>query len=176
MDQREASNRQAIHSASNDPTGASGAEERDLLSHLIDTYHELNAHVRMIPDDRLRARTSDGDSVEGIIRKMRDDELRFSQALKERVTGVAMPDIFGDQAAPLIGAEAEVETAPVLIAQFGSAREVTLAQLRGLADLEWDQAEAGGKSIREHVVELVANDQRQLARIAAQLDTAAPAS
>lgn len=176
MDQRDASDRQAIQSEPSGSAGTSQADERDLLSRLIDTYHELNAHVRMISDDRLRARTSDGDSVEGIIRKMRDDELRFSQALKERVTGVAMPDIFGDHAAPLIGGEAEVETTPVLIAEFGSAREVTLAQLRGLSDHEWEQEVTGGKSIRDRVAELVANDERQLDRIAAQLNTAAPAS
>lgn len=150
-------------------------QDSNLIDQLIDAYHVLNTHVRGIAEERTQARTASGESVEDIVRRMRDDELRFSQALRQRVTGLAMPDIFGEGAAPVIGAEAAEETTSVLIAQFGSAREVTLALLRHLTELEWDQPDSGGRSIRASVADLAANDQRQLAKIATQLDGAASA-
>ena len=150
-------------------------DSSNLIDQLIDTYHVLNMNVRSLAEDRFQAKSAAGESIEDIVRTLRDHELLFSQALKQRVTGVAMPDIFGKDAAPVIGAEARNETTPILIAQFGSAREVTLSQLRGLPEADWDQVDVGGKSIRASVSELVENNQRQLAKIASQIGAAAPA-
>jgi hypothetical protein len=150
-------------------------DSSSLIDQLIDTYHVLNTNVRSLPGDRFQTKTTSGESIEDIVRTMRDHELQFSQALKQRVTGVAMPDIFGKDAPPVIGAEAKNETTPILIAQFGSAREVTLSQLRGLPEPDWDVADSGGRSIRASVTELVENNQRQLTKIASQLGAAAPA-
>ena len=150
-------------------------ENSSLIDQFIDTYHSLNTSVRTVPEDRLRSRSGSGASAEDIVRRMRDDELRFSQALRERVTGLAMPDIFGQGDAPIIGTEAAEDSASVLIAQFGSAREVTLSLLRSLGELDWDKADAGDKTIRASVSDLAASDQRQLARIASQLVGAVPA-
>jgi len=147
--------------------------DHQYIDQLIDTYHVLNSKVRPLGDERLSVDASGG-SVEDVLRRMRDDELRFSQALRERTTGVGMPSVFGADEMPVIGGEAAEEPASVLISQFGSAREVTLSLLRGLPDPVWDEM-SGGKTIRAHVEELAQNDQRQLSRIAALLGSAAPA-
>ncbi len=150
-------------------------QDQNLVDQLISAYHTLNTTVRMEPEARLHAQASAGTSIEDIVRRMRDDELRFSQALKERLTGVPLPDMLGEDAAPVIGTEGVKESGPILISQFGSAREVTLSLLRNLPESVWDETAEGGKSIRMRVTELVANNQRQLARIASQLGGAAPA-
>jgi hypothetical protein len=102
---------------------------------------------------------------------MRNDELRFAQALKERITGVPMPEIFGDDA-PVIGTESEHDTTPVLISQFGTARATTLTMLKGLSDEDWSNPLDEGKTIQDRVEELVASDQRQLQRILQQIGAA----
>ena len=138
--------------------------DQDLIGGLIETYRVLNNSVRTVPEERLATRESGG-SVRGLMRRMRDDELRFSQALKERITGVPMPDIFSAEELPTLGTETEQDTTAMLIAQFGTARESTLAMLRDLPDAEWDGSVDGGKSIRARVIELLDNDRRQLASI-----------
>jgi hypothetical protein len=120
--------------------------------------------VRQLPEDKMQQRSADSASVRDIVRRLRDDELRFSQALKERVTGVPMPDILGDDA-PVVGTENPDDTTAILIAQFGTARESTLAMLQSVSDAGWDEAPDGDKSIRTRIQELVANDRRQLERI-----------
>jgi hypothetical protein len=120
--------------------------------------------VRQLPEDKMQQRSAESASVRDIVRRLRDDELRFSQALKERITGVPMPDIFGDDT-PVLGTENPDDTTAILIAQFGTARESTLAMLQSVSDAEWDETPDGDKSIRSRIQELVANDRRQLERI-----------
>lgn len=147
----------------------------EILDQLIDTYHVLNTSVRPLGDDRLRAGAgTSGGSIEDVLRRMRDDELRYSQALRERTTGVSMPDIFGADAPPVIGGEAEEEPASVLISQFGSAREVTLSLLRAIPEQVWDEAN-GERTIRERAERLAENDRRQLSRITSMIGAPAPA-
>lgn len=143
--------------------------DQELIGGLIETYRVLNNSVRTLPEERLASRTA-GASVRGLMRRMRDDELRFSQALKERITGVPMPDIFSAEELPTLGTETDEDTTAMLIAQFGTARESTLAMLRDLPDPEWDTAAEGGKSIRARIAELLDNDRRQLDRILSQLN------
>ena len=138
----------------------------DLINELVQTYRTLNLSVRTQPEERLRARASDNASVWDVVRRMRDDELRFSQALKERITGVPMPEIFGGDDAPVIGTESDQDTTAAIIAQFGTARESTLAMLRSLPDPAWDAVEGEqDTSIRAGIGELIASDKRQLNRI-----------
>jgi hypothetical protein len=138
----------------------------DLINQLVQTYRTLNLSVRTRPEERLRARASDNSSVWDVVRRMRDDELRFSQALKERITGVPMPEIFGGDDAPVIGTESDQDSTAAIIAQFGTARESTLAMLRSLPDPEWDAVEGDQtKSIRVRISELIDSDKRQLDRI-----------
>jgi hypothetical protein len=146
--------------------------DQELIDGLIATYRELNLRVRPLPEDQLRQPAADGSSVRDIIRRLRDDELRFSQALKERITGVPMPEIFGDEM-PVVGTENPNDTTAIMIAQFGTARESTLAMLHSLPDHEWDNTEEGVKSIRTGIQELVANDRRRLQRIEGLIGAAA---
>jgi hypothetical protein len=138
--------------------------DQNLIGGLIDTYRTLNSQVRTLPEQQLRA-NSGGATVRDVMRRVRDDELRFSQALKERITGVPMPEIFSENELPTLGTETEEDTTAMLIAQFGTARESTLAMLRDLPDSDWDSLVSDGKSVRARVTELLSNDRRQLERI-----------
>lgn len=138
--------------------------DNGLVDGLIQTYRELNLKVRQVPEEQLTRAGTDGVSVRDLVRRLRDDELRFSQALKERLTGVPMPDLFGDDK-PVVGTEHSDDTTAEIIAQFGTARESTLAMVRSLSGDDWDQIAEGGKSIRARVQELAENDRRQLDRI-----------
>ncbi len=138
---------------------------RDLISALITTYRELNTQVRPLPEEHLRQGGGAEGSVRAVVTRLRDTELRFSQALKERLTGVAMPDIFGEDEGPVLGTETDHDSTAARISQFGTAREATLALLRPLPDDGWDQDLEGGKPICARVEELAANDRRQLERI-----------
>ena len=143
--------------------------DQDLIGALIETYRVLNNSVRTVPEATLRAPAAGSPAVRDIMRRFRDDELRFSQALKERITGVPMPDIFSGNELPTLGTETADDTTAMMIAQFGTARESTLAMLRDLPDPDWDEPIAEGTTIRARVVELLDNDRRQLDRISTQL-------
>jgi len=135
--------------------------DEELISGLVSTYKTLNTSIRQLPEEKLRAGGASNSAREAI-RRLRDDELKFSQALKVRVTtGQPMPVISeGEQA--IIGTESDDDTTAALIAQFGTARESTLAMLRSLADTEWDSTEAGAQTIRMIVRDRVANDQHRM--------------
>jgi hypothetical protein len=141
--------------------------DQELIDGLVATYRTLNLQVRSQPEDKLRAATATGGTVRDALRRLRDDELKFSQALKVRVTtGQPMPEVAEGEIA-IIGTESDDDTTAALIAQFGTARESTLAMLRGLAEPEWDSTEAGPRTIRLIIRDLVANDQRRLQTITA---------
>jgi len=138
--------------------------DQELIDGLIATYRELNVKVRPLPEERLQLR-SDGASVRDIVTRLRDSELRFSQALKERITGVAMPEVFGEEEAPVGGTESSLDTTATILSQFGTARESTLAMLRTLPDEDWDHILEGGQPIRARIRQLYDNDRRQMERI-----------
>jgi hypothetical protein len=141
-----------------------------LVDGLIATYRELNLKVRQQPEQVLTRKGADGASAQDVVRRLRDDEMRFSQALKERLTGVPIPDIFGDKA-PTLGTETSNESTTEIISQFGTARESTLAMIQSLTDEEWDQIVEGGTSIRARIQGLVENDRKQLDRIMSLIQT-----
>jgi len=143
--------------------------DQELIDGLIATYRELNAKVRSQAEDRLRIADKDGRSVRDVVSRLRDSELRFSQALKERVTGVPMPEMFDESAAPVVGTEGADDSTNALLSQFGTARESTLALLRTLPDDNWDETLQGGKPIRTRIQELRDNDRRQVERIVGML-------
>ena len=134
--------------------------DQQLIDGLIATYKSLNSDVRRIDESVLRSSTA-----RDVMRRFRDGELRFSQALKERISGVPLPDLFDESDLPTLGSETAEDSTAMLIAQFGTARESTLAMLRDISDSEWDAAKEGEKTIRARVVELLENDRRQLDRI-----------
>lgn len=145
------------------------SRRQQIIEQLIATYRELNMSVRPLDEATLAGKGSE--SVRSIIERMRDDELRFAQALKERLSGVPMPGIAGEDA-PIIGTETENDSTVVLISQFGTARATTLSMLREIDDNDWTMAVDGGKSVQDRAQELAENDARQLERIRALLGTA----
>ncbi len=139
-------------------------EQQQAFDELIATYRELNSRVRPLSEDRLRLGSAGGRSVRDVVQRLRDEELRFSQALKERLTGVPMPEIFGDDA-PVLGTEGEDDATAVLLSQFGTARESTLAMLRGVEGEDWTTAIEGGTTISARIEQLRANDRRRVEQI-----------
>jgi hypothetical protein len=139
-----------------------GSGRAALIDQLVDTYRELNTHVRRLPEERLTAGGEEG-SVRSVIARMRIDEMRFAQALKERITGVVHADLADKD--PVIGTEHRNDTTVMLISQFGTARETTLNLLKNLTDEDWTKQTDDGKSIQDHVQDLVASDRNQLQRI-----------
>lgn len=136
--------------------------DRELIDRLIATYRELNTKVRPLPEERLRLPGRDG-SVRDVVTRLRDGELRFSQSLKERITGVTISEAFGDEA-PVVGTESSDDTTATILAQFGTARESTLAMLRALPDEGWESG-TDGQTVRGLVRRLVEQDRRQMERI-----------
>ena len=147
--------------------------DRELIDGLIATYRELNAKVRPLPEERLRLAGTNGGSVRDAVTRLRDSELRFSQALKERITGVPMPEMFGEDEKPVVGTESSQDTTATILSQFGTARESTLAMLRALPDEDWDRGLEGGEPIRARIRQLHDNDRRQLERIVGLLGSPA---
>ena len=147
--------------------------EQEIFNGLIATYRELNMKVRPLPEERLslgRGR----DTVRRVILDMRDDELRFSQALKDRLSGAQMIDVFrGGQEL-----EAEIpspdDTTAEVLSQFGTARESTLAMLRGMPPEAWDDQSQGPMTIRAATRALLANDGAHMEKIVSLLGSPTP--
>ncbi len=146
--------------------------DQELINGLIATYRELNIRVRPLPEERLQVQSGtganggeNGETVRDAVSRLRDSEMRFSQALKERITGVPMPEMFKGEDTPVLGTETSSDSTATVLSQFGTARESTLAMLRLLPADEWDEALAGGQPIRDRVRELYENDRQQMERI-----------
>ncbi len=152
------------------------ATHREYIDGLIATYRSLNMNVRSLPEDRLRVAGGAGGngSVRDVVLHLRDSELRFSQALKERITGVSMSETLSG-AIPVIGTEHDDDTTFALLAQFGTARESTLAMVRELSEEQWDEGVEGGQTIRARIEKLLENDRAQLERINGLLGAPTPA-
>jgi hypothetical protein len=139
--------------------------EQELFNGLIATYRELNLKVRPLPEERLTLGRS-GESVRDVALQMRDEELRFSQALKDRLSGVSLTGAFGDKGETmLIEIPSPDDTTVEVISQFGTARESTLAMLRGMAPETWDDREHGPTTVREATEDLLARDGAHLEKI-----------
>jgi hypothetical protein len=148
--------------------------EQQLFDGLIATYRELNLKVRPLPEERL---TLGGGrkTVRHVILEMRDDELRFSQALKNRLSGGEMVDVFHGK---LEGLDAEIpspdDTTSEVLSQFGTARESTLAMLRGMPPEAWDDSTLGPLTIRAASDALLQSDGVHMERIVGYLGSPSP--
>ena len=144
---------------------------QELVDGLIATYRELNAKVRPLPEARLTAPGAESGSVRDVLVRMRDNELRFSQALKERLTGVPMPEMFGEDETVVIGTESARDSTLAVLSQFGTARESTLTLLRSLSEQQWDEPTETGHTLAGRVQQLLDHDRRQVDRINGLLAT-----
>ena len=149
------------------------SEQRNGQQHLFDgliaTYRYLNLKVRPLPEDRLIIGRS-GETIRDVMLDLRDDELRFSQALKDRLTGSTMIDVFKDEeGAAMAEIPSADDTTVEVISQFGTARESTLAMLQGLSPETWDDGSGGPLTIRAAAAALLANDRAHLEKIVSLL-------
>lgn len=141
----------------------------ELIDGLVATYRELNHTIRPLPSATIRGRPGNDNSVYAMLVNMRDHELLFSQALKSRLTSGLGANAWNQATMPTLGLESDEDTGAMVIAQFGTARESTLAMLRDLPDEEWDATADGDKSIRTKVFELLDGDRRQMEKITGAL-------
>lgn len=123
-----------------------------LIDSLVNTYRELNIKYRTL---------GESEDLKQIVARMRDDEIAFSQALKDRITGVGTAD--DEEKEVVDGSE---DTLAQVISQFGSVRATTLNLLKGIPEESaWDQQDDDGITIRQHVEDLVKSDATQLDRL-----------
>jgi hypothetical protein len=136
-------------------------DNQQVIDRLIGTYQVLNHRVRMQTEAQMQVGVP---SARQLVRQMRDGELRFSQDLKARISG--QPVSFAEtQELATLGMETDHDSTASLIAQFGTARESTLAMLRDLPDDQWDVTGDYPQSIRTDVQALVDRDRRALESI-----------
>lgn len=139
--------------------------EQDVMNDLIATYRDLNKRIRSVPEDRLTIKGGDGGSVHQVITQLRNSEMHFSQALKEAVSGVPIPEALTHGETPVIGTESASDTTAIILSQFGTARESTLAMLRTITAEDWDHTIDGKSSIRTRLKEHVSRDKRSMEQI-----------
>lgn len=137
-------------------------DSQQLMAELVSTYCVLNLQVRMQTEQDLQTGIP---SARQLAHQMRDRETRFSQDLKARISGQPVSFVETGEMATL-GMETDHDSTASLIAQFGTARESTLAMLRDLPEDLWDMAESSARSIRRDVAELIERDHRALGSIA----------
>jgi hypothetical protein len=148
-------------------------DEQSLFNGLIGTFRELNMKVRPLPEERLQLGRG-RETVRRVIVDMRDDELRFSQALKDRLVGAPMADVFHGRS-DVEGGEipSPDDTTVEVISQFGTARESTLAMLRGMSPESWDDQSQGAFTIRDATGGLLASDAAHMKKIVTLLGSPA---
>lgn len=149
-------------------TGLDSGEQDKIIDSLIATYRELNLKVRPVPESQLTGRSTGSESVKSLLQHLRDQELTFAQSLKVQLSGVA-PEEVGGESAPVIGLETEENSVPMLISQFGTARATTLSLLKGLAPDAWNQSFRDGKSLLDHIREIISRDRSILDQISSAM-------
>lgn len=123
-----------------------------LIHSLVETYKTLNFQFR---------NATSTPAAMAVMARMRDDEIAFSQALKDHLTGVGTAGGRKNQVV-----EGGNESLSQIISQFGTARATTLNSLRTIQDeASWSKLSDDGVSIREHVQNLVANDSVQISKL-----------
>lgn len=133
------------------------ADHEKLVSALVETYRTLNGTARHLTNET-------AGQVHQTVDRMKNDEMHFAQALKERVTGVPYADSSSGDA-PVLGTESEENTVTMLVSQFGTARATTLSMLKALESSKWSDDAGDGRSILDHVRDLVESDRVQLERV-----------
>ncbi len=136
----------------------------EFINRMIATYRDLNLLIRPIPEDVLNRRTGGEASIRDQMQRLRDGELRFTQATKELLTGQTIPEVLQDET-PIIGLEHEGDPSRVLLSQFGTARESLLAMLREMTEEQWSATGSGGRTMVARIEGLLENDQKVLARV-----------
>lgn len=127
----------------------------NLISSLVETYKELNMKYRTMTENP---------AVREIVSRMRDDEVQFSKALKDRLTGIGTAsETKGDHVDMVDGSDDNIAQ---IISQFGGARATTLNLLKGITDNSvWQNQVEDDFTIQQRVEELIKSDANQLQRL-----------
>ncbi len=141
-----------------------------IIDQLIATYRDLNMRVRgrdFGPPKDPKDLIGKTDSVPAILFALRNRELNVSQAVKGMLLG---NDVTGDDE-PAVLSEQQIAagtSVPVLLSQFGTARESILSQVRELPDEVWNQTfvtPRGEMSLKAYLQTLVDRDKQRMDQI-----------
>ena len=141
--------------------------DQEVIDGLIASYRELNHRVRGAG----LSTGTESSPISDVLRRLRDRELRASQAIKRMLLGEAA-EADDEQAADVAEFQSIPASPIVLLSQFGTAREATLAMVRELPDEEWDRKAAtplGEMTLRDYLKSLVDRDRQRMAEIDATL-------
>ncbi|MCM8750250.1 hypothetical protein NET02_13940 [Thermomicrobiaceae bacterium CFH 74404] len=154
--------------------------DRDVIDALIATCRELNQRFRpkLLALNSGQDPKANPDSVVGILYRLRNRELNASQAVKEMLLS-GETSITDDEAEPMVTLQQTALglTPAVLLSQFGTAREATLAMVRDLPDEVWQQAfntPRGHMTLREYLQSLVERDRTTIEQLEQHLAQASP--
>ncbi len=154
--------------------------DRDVIDALIATCRELNQRFRpkLLALNSGQDPKANPDSVAGILYRLRNRELNASQAVKEMLLS-GETSITDDEAEPMVTLQQTALglTPAVLLSQFGTAREATLAMVRDLPDEVWQQAfntPRGHMTLREYLQSLVERDRTTIEQLEQHLAQASP--
>lgn len=150
--------------------------DQEIIDGLIASYRELNLKVRSASPEATGAEDSrSDDTINGILRQMRDRELRASQAIRRLVAGEhATESDEGEAVLAEYQDRGNVSTA-MLLSQFGTARESTLSMVRELPEEVWNQTTQtprGEMTLKEYLKTLVDRDNERIGQIDALLSKA----
>ncbi|MDW8060604.1 MAG: hypothetical protein RMK01_11070 [Thermomicrobium sp.] len=154
--------------------------DRDVIEGLIATYRELNQRFRPV----FAAMNSGAGSLDdptsplGILYRLRNRELNASQAIKEMLRG-GERTILDDEGEPLVTVhQTALGLIPtVLLSQFGTAREATLAMVRDLPNELWQQefdTPRGRMTLRAYLETLIERDRAAIRALEERLGELAP--
>ncbi len=154
--------------------------DRDVIEGLIATYRELNQRFRPV----LAAMNAEAGSIDdpasplGILYRLRNRELNASQAIKEMLRGGERTIVDDEGEALVTVQQTALGLIPtVLLSQFGTAREATLAMVRDLPDSVWQQefeTPRGRMTLRAYLETLIQRDREAIRALEERLGQIAP--
>lgn len=154
--------------------------DQELINEMIEIYRDLNMRLRGADLDSIKDQKADnGETVEQILRRMRNREYNASQAIKlMTLEDASAGEIDEAHDSEVLNELVATGVTPIImLSQYGTAREATLSLLRQISDEQLDKEEAsprGKISIREYCRKLV-NDDREDEKLLNQIVEKTPA-
>lgn len=147
--------------------------DQEIINEMIAVYRDLNLRLRGADLDAIKDKKADnGDTLETILRRMRNREYNSSQAIKLMSMGEDSSDIEEQNPAVVLDELVITGVTPIiLLSQYGTAREATLSLVRGMGDEAWDteySTPRGNMTLREYMRALI-NDDREDEKMLNQL-------